>query len=85
KHITVNGKILNIPSATVKVGDVISLRDRSKVLDVVQDTVKLGGVKKYNWLELNTEKLEGKYVELPTRDQIPENIKELLIVELYSK
>jgi small subunit ribosomal protein S4 len=55
------------------------------VLDVVQDTVKLGGVKKYNWLELNTEKLEGKYVELPTRDQIPENIKELLIVELYSK
>ncbi|HQD13144.1 MAG TPA: 30S ribosomal protein S4 [Chitinophagales bacterium] len=85
KHVTVNGKILNIPSATVKVGDVISLRDRSKVLDVVQDTVKLGGVKKYNWLELNTEKLEGKYVELPTRDQIPENIKELLIVELYSK
>ncbi|MCC6516491.1 MAG: 30S ribosomal protein S4 [Chitinophagales bacterium] len=85
KHITVNGKILNIPSYTVKVGDVISIREKSKNLDVVQDTLKLGGVKKYGWLELNTEKLEGKYVELPNRDQIPETIKEQLIVELYSK
>ena len=85
KHITVNGKILNIPSYTVKVGDVISIREKSKNLDVVQDTLKLGGVKKCGWLELNTEKLEGKYVELRNRDQIPETIKEQLIVELYSK
>ncbi|MFN8266813.1 MAG: 30S ribosomal protein S4 [Chitinophagales bacterium] len=85
KHITVNGRILNIPSYTVKVGDVISIREKSKNLEVVQDTLKLGGVKKYGWLELNTAKLEGKYVELPSREQIPETIKEQLIVELYSK
>ena len=85
KHITVNGRIVNIPSYTLKVGDVVSIREKSKNLDVVQDTLKLAGVKKYSWLELNTAKLEGKYVELPTRDQIPETIKELLIVELYSK
>ncbi|HNM32165.1 MAG TPA: 30S ribosomal protein S4, partial [Chitinophagales bacterium] len=69
----------------VKVGDVISIREKSKDLEVVQDTLKLGGVKKYGWLELNTAKLEGKYVELPSREQIPETIKEQLIVELYSK
>ena len=82
KHITVNGRIVNIPSYTVKVGDVISIREKSKDLEVVQDTLKLGGVKKYGWLELNTAKLEGKYVELPSREQIPETIKEQLIVEL---
>ena len=85
KHITVNGRIVNIPSATVKLGDVVSIREKSKELDIVQDTLKSGRVKKYGWLELNTEKLEGKYVEIPNRDQIPETIKEQLIVELYSK
>jgi len=85
KHVTVNGRILNIPSYTVKVGDVISIREKSKDLEVVQDTLKLSGVKKFGWLELNTAKLEGKYVELPSRDQIPETIKEQLIVERYSK
>ena len=85
KHITVNGRILNIPSYTVKVGDVISVREKSKDLELVQDTLATGRVKKYTWLELNSETLEGKHVELPNRDQIPENIKELLIVELYSK
>ncbi len=85
KHVTVNGRILNIPSYTVKVGDVISIREKSKDLEVVQDTLKLSGVKKFGWLELNTAKLEGKSVELPSRDQIPETIKEQLIVELYSK
>lgn len=85
KHITVNGKILNIPSYTVKVGDVISIRAKSKDLALVQETLATGRVKKYPWLELNSESLEGKYVEIPNRDQIPENIKELLIVELYSK
>ncbi|HNA39772.1 MAG TPA: 30S ribosomal protein S4, partial [Chitinophagales bacterium] len=68
-----------------KLGDVISIREKSKNLDMVQDTLKAAGVKKYGWLELNTSKLEGKYVEIPNRDQIPENIKEQLIVELYSK
>lgn len=85
KHITVNGRIVNIPSCSIKLGDVVSVREKSKQLDIVQDTLRAGSVKRYNWLELNTEKLEGKYVELPNRDQIPENIKEQLIVELYSK
>ena len=85
KHVTVNGRILNIPSYTVKVGDVISIREKSKNLEVVQETLKSAGVKKYGWLELNTSKQEGKDLEIPTRDQIPENIKEQLIVELYSK
>lgn len=85
KHITVNGRIVNIPSLTLKVGDVVSIREKSKNLDLVQDTLKTGRVKKHTWLELNSEKLEGKYVELPTRDQIPETIREQLIVELYSK
>jgi small subunit ribosomal protein S4 len=85
KHITVNGRIVNIPSFTVKVGDIISIREKSKNLDVVQNTLSAASVKRYGWLELNTEKLEGKYVEIPNRDQIPENIKEQLIVELYSK
>jgi small subunit ribosomal protein S4 len=85
KHITVNGRIVNIPSFTVKLGDVISIREKSKNLDIVQDTLKTARVKKYGWLEFNSEKLEGKYVEIPNRDQIPENIKEQLIVELYSK
>lgn len=85
KHVTVNGRIVNIPSFTVKVGDIISIRDKSKNLEIVQDSLSAASVKRYGWLELNTEKLEGKYVELPNRDQIPENIKEQLIVELYSK
>jgi small subunit ribosomal protein S4 len=85
KHVTVNGRIVNIPSFTVKVGDIVSIREKSKNLDVVQNTLSGSNVKRYGWLELNTEKLEGKYVEIPNRDQIPENIKEQLIVELYSK
>ena len=85
KHITVNGRIVNIPSYTVKVGDIISIRDKSKNLEIVQESLNGANVKRYGWLELNTEKLEGKYVEIPNRDQIPENIKEQLIVELYSK
>lgn len=85
KHITVNGRILNVPSYTVKVGDVVSIREKSKNLDLVQDALSTGRVKKYSWLELNSQTLEGKYVELPNREQIPENIKEQLIVELYSK
>ena len=85
KHVTVNGRIVNIPSYTVKVGDVISIRDKSKNLEIVQESLSAASVKRYGWLELNTEKLGGKYVEIPNRDQIPENIKEQLIVELYSK
>ena len=85
KHVTVNGRIVNIPSYTVKVGDIISIRDKSKNLEIVLESLNGANVKRYGWLELNTQKLEGQYLEIPTRDQIPENIKEQLIVELYSK
>lgn len=85
KHITVNGIIVNIPSYTLKVGDVISVREKSKTIDMIVSSVSSTNVKRYNWLEFNADKLEGRYVEIPSRDQIPENIKEQLIVELYSK
>ena len=85
KHITVNGQILNIPSATLNIGDVVSVREKSKALDVILDAVEVGRAKKYPWLEFDGNKLEGKYLEIPEREAIPENIKEQLIVELYSK
>jgi small subunit ribosomal protein S4 len=85
KHITVNGRIVNIPSYTLKVGDVVGVRDKSKTIDMIVDSVRSNSAKKYNWLEFDASKLEGRYVEIPSRDQIPENIKEQLIVELYSK
>ncbi len=85
KHITVNGKIVNAPSFTLKVGDVVSIRDKSKTIPMILDTLATGRVKKYTWLQLDNDAMEGKYIEVPNRDQIPENIKEQLIVELYSK
>ncbi len=85
RHVTVNGHILNIPSYSVKVGDVISIREKSKAMDIIRETVELNRVQKYPWLELDASTLEGKYIEIPEREAIPENIKEQLIVELYSK
>ena len=85
KHITVNGRIVNIPSYSLRVGDVVGVREKSKTINMVVDSIATSNIKRYNWLEFNSEKLEGRYVELPSRDQIPENIKEHLIVELYSK
>lgn len=84
RHITVNGEILNIPSAQVKPGDVIGVREKSKSLVVITDAL---GAKSadYPWLEWNESKMEGTYLNVPSRDAIPENIKEQLIVELYSK
>jgi small subunit ribosomal protein S4 len=85
KHITVNGKIVNSPSYTLKIGDVVSIREKSKTIEMIGETLATGRAKKFGWLQLNASTLEGKYVEIPNRDQIPENIKEQLIVELYSK
>lgn len=85
KHITVNGRIVNIPSYSLKVGDVVSVREKSKTIELIVESVKSASAKRYNWLEFDAAKLEGRYVEIPNRDQIPENIKEQLIVELYSK
>lgn len=84
KHVTVNGSVVNIPSFTLKAGDKVALRERSKNLDVVQDALGKRG-KKFNWLVLDEKAVEGTFVDFPERDQIPENINEQLIVELYSK
>ncbi len=83
RHITVNGKVVNIPSYTCKSGDVVAVRERSKALEVIATASTHGP--KHAWLEWDRSSLSGKILNLPTRDQIPEAIKEQLIVELYSK
>ena len=82
-HITLNGNVCNIPSAQVKPGDVIAVRERSKSLEVIQNSV--ASASKYSWLEFDAKALTGKYLNVPVREEIPENINEQLIVELYSK
>ena len=82
-HITVNGEVCNIPSSIVKPGDVIAVRERSKSLEVITNAV--GAARKYSWIEFDAKNLSGKYLNVPVREEIPENINEQLIVELYSK
>ena len=82
-HITLNGVVCNIPSAQVKPGDVVAVRERSKSLEVIQNS--LGNATKYAWLEFDAATLSGKYPNVPQRTEIPENINEQLIVDLYSK
>ena len=84
KHILLNGEVCNIPSYSLTIGDVISVRERSKSLEVVADSLKNNSCK-VDWLELNIDTFTGKVNSFPERTQIPENIKEQLIVELYSK
>lgn len=85
KHISVNGDIVNISSFTVKPGDIIGVRERSKSLEVITNSLALQGARKYNWLEWDNNEMTGKMINLPLRVDIPENINEQLIVELYSK
>ena len=84
RHITINGSIVNIPSYQVKVGDIVGIREKSKSLNII---IEANGkdASAYEWLSWNREQLQGTYVSVPKRIQIPENIKEQLIVELYSK
>lgn len=84
EHITVNGSIVNIASFTLKPGDVIAVREKSKTLEVIANSTA-GAVNKYPWLDFDKASLSGKFINRPERSQIPENIKEQLIVELYSK
>ncbi|HUH47596.1 MAG TPA: 30S ribosomal protein S4 [Arenibacter sp.] len=84
RHITVNGKLVNIPSYILQPGDVVAVREKSKSLKIVVDALSANS-SVYEWLTWNSEKLEGNFVAVPERMQIPENIKEQLIVELYSK
>jgi small subunit ribosomal protein S4 len=85
KHITVNGDIVNIPSFTLKAGDVVGVRERSKSLEAISTSLSIQGVKKYAWLEWDNSEMAGKLIHVPVREDIPENINEQLIVELYSK
>ncbi len=84
RHITVNGDVVNIPSYSVNPGDVVGVREKSKSLQTIQDSLSANS-SVYEWITWNTEKKEGTFVSVPERIQIPENIKEQLIVELYSK
>ena len=85
KHITVNGDVVNIPSFSLKPGELVGVRERSKSLEVIVESLSLQGSRKYNWLEWDNNEMAGKIINLPLRQDIPENINEQLIVELYSK
>jgi len=85
RHITVNGKVLNIPSYTVKPGDVVAVREKSKSMEVVTNALAGFNHSKYPWLEWDKATMSGKMLHIPERADIPESIKEQLIVELYSK
>lgn len=85
RHIVVDGKVVDIPSYTVKQGQVVGVREKSKSLEVIVNTVESTGHSRYPWLEWDKGSLSGKLLSVPAREDIPENIKEQLIVELYSK
>ena len=85
RHITVDGKVVNIPSFQVKPGQVVAVREKSKSLEVIAASLDGFNHSKYPWLEWNEAEMAGKYLNIPQREDIPENIKEQLIVELYSK
>lgn len=85
RHITVNGAVVNIPSYEVKAGDIVAVREKSKSLEVIGDALAGFNHSKYPWIEWDETAKAGKFLHLPEREDIPENIKEQLIVELYSK
>ena len=85
KHITVNEDVVNVPSFALKVGDVVGVREKSKSLETITDSLSARNTKRFSWLEWDSTNLIGKFVTYPDREQIPENIQEQLIVELYSK
>lgn len=85
RHITLNGKVVNIPSMVLRPGDVVGVRERSKSLEVINESLTTNRHGKYSWLEWNSDSFTGKFMSVPEREDIPENIKEQLIVELYSK
>ena len=84
RHITVNGRIVNIPSYILKPGNVIGVREKPKSLNIIIENSEKNN-SNYEWLNWNNKSFEGTFISVPKRDQIPENIKEQLIVELYSK
>jgi len=85
RHIIVNGKVVNIPSFTVKPGDIVGVREKSKSLEIITNALGSARLASASWLEWDEGKMIGKFLNLPNREEIPENIQEHLIVELYSK
>jgi len=85
KHITVNGEIVNIASYTLKNNDSVAVREKSKSLELISNSLAAKANKSFSWLEWNSAELSGKFLNAPVREDIPENITEQLIVELYSK
>ena len=85
RHITVDGSVVNIPSYSVKAGQIVGVREKSKSLEVIADALAGFNHSKYPWIEWDQTSMIGKYLHLPERADIPESIKEQLIVELYSK
>lgn len=84
RHITVNGNVVNIPSYSLKLEDIVGVREKSKSLELITESLSSRS-DKFSWLEWDQEKLAGKFLNYPEREEIPEKIKEQLIVELYSK
>ena len=84
KHITVNGEVVNIPSYSLKIGDVVGVREKSKSLEAITTSLSSNS-KKFDWLDWNSSDMSGKVLSTPSREMIPENIREQLIVESYSK
>lgn len=84
KHITVNGNVVNISSYSVRVGDIVAVREKAKSLEVITNSLASAG-SKYPWLEWDAIEMQGRIIATPMREDIPENIQEQLIVELYSK
>ena len=85
RHIWVNGNVVNIPSYSLRIGDVVSVREKSKTLEVITESLLGANHSRYAWLEWDGASMSGKFLARPEREEIPENIKEQLIVELYSK
>ncbi|MDX1671166.1 MAG: 30S ribosomal protein S4 [Balneolaceae bacterium] len=85
KHIAVNGELVNIPSYQMNPGDVVSVRPKSRNLEIVEDSLQHAPTSKYKWLEVDKKSKSGKFLKYPEREEIPENINVQLIVELYSK
>lgn len=85
KHITVNGQLVNVPSYQCKPGDIIAVREKSKSLEVINDSLEQAAQGKYPWIEWDGNQKAGKFTNIPERSEIPEKIEEQLIVELYSK
>lgn len=85
RHITVNNEVVNIPSYNLRPGDIVGVRQKSKSLETISDSLASSGHTRYSWLEWDSSLMNGKFMSVPERTDIPENIKEQLIVELYSK